>query len=229
MRLNGLAAAVLAAVLAPVVAGLGQEEIIGFGRAPKDGLQLAGHGVGKGQILVSEDDYWGVIRAAGDLALDFGRVTGTNYTLSNGKKGAKPARFEFDPVDVKDNTKYATTKKQHLEGPQYADPDPAKTVIIAGTIGHSKYIDDLIRAGKVDVSKIKGKWESFVTKVVRDPVPGVREALVIAGSMPRGTIFGIYDVSEQMGVSPWYFWADVAVAQNKDVYVRRGQKTSSRR
>ncbi|KAI9170762.1 Kinesin-like protein 6 [Paramyrothecium foliicola] len=223
MRTLSLAAAL--AGLASVVAGLGQKQIIGFGAANRDSFQLAGRGVNSGQILVSSDDYWGVIRAAGDLGLDFGRVTGTNYTLSNGKRDAKPAKFDFDPVDVKDNTKFATTKKQSFEGPPYANPDPAKTVIIAGTIGHSKYIDDIVRAGKIDVSKIKGKWESFVTKVVKDPVPGVPEALVIAGSMPRGTIYGIYDISEQIGVSPWYFWADVAIKKNKDIHVRRSQKT----
>jgi hypothetical protein len=103
MRTLSLAAAL--AGLASVVAGLGQKQIVGFGAAPKDAFQLAGRGVGKGQILVSGDDYWGVIRAAGDLAVDFGRVTGTNYTLSNGKKNSKPAKFEFQPVDVKDNTK----------------------------------------------------------------------------------------------------------------------------
>jgi hypothetical protein len=103
MRPLSLAAALTG--LASVAAGLGQQQIIGFGAAPRDSMPLAGRGVGRGQILVSGDDYWGVIRAAGDLALDFGRVTGTNYTLSNGRKGAKPAKFEFEPVDVTDNTK----------------------------------------------------------------------------------------------------------------------------
>jgi hypothetical protein len=64
-----------------------------------------------------------------------------------------------------------------------------------------------------------------VSKVVKNPAPGIPEALVIAGSIPRGTIYGIYDISEQIGVSPWYFWADVAVKQNKDIYVKRDQKT----
>lgn len=75
------------------------------------------------------------------------------------------------------------------------------------------------------MSAIEGEWEAFVTKVVKDPIPGCAEALVIAGSMPRGTIYGLYDISEQIGVSPWYFWADVATPRNSEIYVSRGQKT----
>ena len=62
---------------------------------------------------------------------------------------------------------------------------------------------------KIDVSSIAGKWESFLIQVVAKPLPGVSSALVIAGSDKRGTIYGIYDLSEQIGVSPWYWWADV--------------------
>jgi hypothetical protein len=86
-----------------VVAALGQERIIslnGTGAA----LQIAGGPVSKGQILVSSNDYWGVIRAAGDLALDFGRVTGTNYTLSNGEAGSEPAIYQYRPVNNMNNT-----------------------------------------------------------------------------------------------------------------------------
>jgi hypothetical protein len=77
-----------------------------------------------------------------------------------------------------------------------------RTAIIVGTIGKSPLIDSLIRARKLDVKTIKGKWESFQTQLVRNPAPGVSQALVIAGSDKRGSIFGIYEVSEQIGVSP---------------------------
>jgi hypothetical protein len=59
--------------------------------------------------------------------------------------------------------------------------------------------------------------------VVNAPLPGIEHALVICGSDKRGTIFGIYDLSEQMGVSPWYFWADVAIRHQSAVYVRPGR------
>ena len=99
-------------------------------------------------------------------------------------------------------------------------------MIIAGTIGHSKLIDELIDAGKLDVSAIDGKWESFTTQLIDEPVPGCPKAVVIAGSDPRGTIFGIYDISEQIGVSPWYWWADVPVRQHKDIFVVRPETTA---
>ena len=96
-------------------------------------------------------------------------------------------------------------------------------VLLIGTIGKSPTIDKLIRERKIDVSQIDGKWESTLIEVVPNPLPGVARGLVIAGSDRRGTIYGIYDLSEQIGVSPWYWWADVPV-QHKDVlYVKAGR------
>lgn len=85
-------------------------------------------------------------------------------------------------------------------------------------------VDKLIESGAIDVSAVKGEWESFVSQVVKNPIDGTDRALVIAGSDPRGTIYGIYDVSEQIGVSPWYFWADVPPKQNKDIYALPDKK-----
>lgn len=93
--------------LLPAVAGLGQQSIVAFNKSD-DAFQLVGGDTGSGQIRVSKDEYWGVIRAAGDLAVDFGRVTGTNFTLSNGKKESSPAKYRFKPVDVKNNTHVST-------------------------------------------------------------------------------------------------------------------------
>jgi hypothetical protein len=98
-----------------------------------------------------------------------------------------------------------------------------RTAIIVGTIGKSRLIDDLARTGKIDVRRIAGKWESFFLQVVSSPLAGVSSGLVIAGSDKRGTIYGIYDLSEQMGVSPWYWWADVPVQHKDALYVRAGK------
>ncbi len=95
----------------------------------------------------------------------------------------------------------------------------SETAIVIGTIGHSPLIDALIEAGKLDVEAIRGKWEAFTLQVVEDPAPGVERAFVIAGSDRRGTIFGIYEISEQIGVSPWYWWADVPVQPREALYL----------
>lgn len=88
----------------PLVSSLGQKQIISFKSDGDETFQLAGGDVSNGQILVDKDEYWGVIRAAGDLAIDFGRVTKNNLSLSNGEEGAEPALFKYDPADVSNNT-----------------------------------------------------------------------------------------------------------------------------
>ncbi|KAI0422852.1 hypothetical protein F5X98DRAFT_360489 [Xylaria grammica] len=205
------------AAWASLVAALGQQPVVSFTRTPK-AFQIAGGEISKPQILISSGDNWGVIRAAGDLARDFGRVTGTNFTLSNGNERAKPAIYEYQPAAA-NYTHYDTNGTQYFTGPEYTDPSAKDTVIIAGTLGRSKIVDDLVKAGKLDVTKIKEKWESFVTQVVEEPIDGCPKAVVIAGSDPRGVIFGLYDISEQIGVSPWYWWADVPIKENREIFV----------
>ena len=101
--------------------------------------------------------------------------------------------------------------------------DPANRIaLVAGTLGHNKLIRQLIDSGKIKTDEIAGKWESFQIATVADPIPGVDQALVILGSDRRGTIYGIYEISQQIGVSPWYWWADVPVQHHDSLYVRRG-------
>jgi len=95
-------------------------------------------------------------------------------------------------------------------------------VVLVGTLGKSSLVDQLIKSGKLDVSSIKGKWEHYQIQVVKKPLPGLNQALVIVGSDKRGTIYGIYDISEKIGVSPWYWWADVPVRHNDNLYIRPG-------
>ncbi len=101
--------------------------------------------------------------------------------------------------------------------------DSGKHVVIIGTIGKSAMIDRLIREKKIDVSEFTGKWESFLIQVVPEPLPGVDSALVICGSDKRGTIYGMYDLSEQIGVSPWYYWADVPATHHDELFVKAGK------
>jgi hypothetical protein len=98
--------------------------------------------------------------------------------------------------------------------------------IVIGTIGKSKWIDGLVSTKKLDVNGIKGKWESFIITTIENPQPNVKKCLVIAGSDKRGTIYGIYELSKQLGVSPWYWWADVPSKKRSAAYVLSGRYVS---
>lgn len=100
-----------------------------------------------------------------------------------------------------------------------------KRMIIVGTLG-SRYIKELAKQGKIDEKQLKGKNEKYLMSVVPQPMAGVDEALVIAGSDRRGAIYGIYELSEQIGVSPWYDWADVPVERQKNLSIIRGTYTA---
>lgn len=95
----------------------------------------------------------------------------------------------------------------------------AQQAVLIGTIGQSSLIDGLIADGKVDVTAIDNKWEAYTAVVVDNPMSGVDKALVIIGNDRRGTAFGVFALSESMGVSPWYFWGDVPVAQKDALYI----------
>ena len=97
-----------------------------------------------------------------------------------------------------------------------------KLAVIIGTVGKSPLIDGLVKSGKVNAGGIASKWESFIITTVSNPMPGVDQALVIAGSDKRGTIYGIYEISEQIGVSPWYWWADVPVKHHDNLFIKAG-------
>lgn len=99
----------------------------------------------------------------------------------------------------------------------------AREVVLVGTIGRSALIDGLVAAGKLDVSGVRGRWETSLQTVVERPMPGVERAFVVAGSDPRGTIFGAYDVSYGIGVSPWHWWDDVPPTHRDEVWVRPGR------
>lgn len=100
---------------------------------------------------------------------------------------------------------------------------PTEDFLLVGTLGHSALIDQLVAKGKLDVSAIRGRWETSITQVVTDPCPGVHHALVIAGADKRGTIFGVYSLSEQIGVSPWSWWADVRIPHHDVLSVSPGR------
>jgi Glycosyl hydrolase family 115/Gylcosyl hydrolase family 115 C-terminal domain len=104
-----------------------------------------------------------------------------------------------------------------------SDTNPSqRDVVIIGTIGRSPLVDGLVRQRKLDVSSVAGRWETFLIQTVANPAPGIARGLVIAGSDKRGTIFGIYDLSARIGVSPWTWWADVPVRRESELFVLPG-------
>ncbi len=91
----------------------------------------------------------------------------------------------------------------------------ARANIIVGTIGHSAAIDRLVKQRRLDAKLLQGKHEKFIITLIDGQ-------LVIAGSDRRGTIYGIYELSQQMGVSPWYDWADVPIEHHDSIFVNKG-------
>ena len=137
-------------------------------------------------ILVSKNDFSGVLKVAGHLENDIFQVSNLH-----------PKRI---------NTIF----------------EAQNFVVIIGTIGKSEIIDQLAKEGKIDANQLRGKWEKFTTQVVENPFKGIKKALVIAGSDKRGTIYGIYDLSNQIGVSPWYYWADIPIEKQSELHVLPG-------
>ncbi|KAI0651150.1 hypothetical protein C8Q79DRAFT_1004466 [Trametes meyenii] len=142
-------------------------------------------------ILLSPDEWPGVQRAASDFASDIEQVTSVKPALRN-----------------------VTTPTAQASLASFGT-----NVVIVGTLGKSALIDTVVNRTKLDVSSIEGKWEAFLAKEVADPLPGIKSAYVIVGADKRGTIFALYDHSEQFGVSPWYWWADVPTTKHSNLFV----------
>lgn len=99
--------------------------------------------------------------------------------------------------------------------------DPSLPVVVIGTLGHSPALDALVTAGRLDVSALHGKWETFLLATI-DDTEGSPPTFVIAGSDRRGTAFGVYEVSQMIGVSPWHWWADVTPRHRDDLILPDG-------
>jgi hypothetical protein len=162
-------------------------------------------------ILFSDTDHKVVAIAARDLADDIKRVSGRAPALA-----ALPPAFDFRP----------STFNASAFSP---------SAVLIGTLGRSPLIDALVSSGKLaaaaggpGVSALRGQWETFLITVVDDPFPGsgIARALVIAGSDRRGTAFGVYELSQMIGVSPWHWWADVAPSPKTECTLPAGARVS---
>jgi len=103
---------------------------------------------------------------------------------------------------------------QQLRGP----------TVIVGVLGQSATIERLVRERKLDVGGLAGTWEGFRQAVVDRPFPGVPRALVIVGADRRGAVFGLYDLSAKIGVSPWHWFADVPVVHRDTLNISAGTR-----
>ena len=94
--------------------------------------------------------------------------------------------------------------------------------IIIGSLDQSQWIKNLVSKKLIDVKELRDKREKYIIQTIKNPIAGVEEAVVIAGSDMRGTIYGIYELSQQIGVSPWYYWADVPVQKHTSISIKNG-------
>ena len=135
------------------------------------------------------------------------------FTIVQGGKAAAVSVSSGESVVVRKVAQLLASDVQRVTGVlPVVTNKPSGASVVIGTIGHNSYIDRLIARGKLDVSAIRGGWEQYMLKVVDG-------RLVIVGSDRRGTAYGVLSLSEAMGVSPWYWWADVPVPHRDNLYV----------
>ncbi len=154
-------------------------------------------------------------------------LSSARFTLVEAGKPVSILMDEADDIGVRiaaANLQEDFAKVTGRKATLLSRPDD-KRLVIVGTL-NSRFVKEMAKRKKLDVSPLKGKWEKYVMTVIAEPLEGIDEALVIAGSDKRGTIYGIYELSEQLGVSPWYDWADVPVRQQQNLSMAKGTYTA---
>ncbi|GLX67511.1 glycosyl hydrolase 115 family protein [Paenibacillus glycanilyticus] len=162
----------------------------------------------------AQDEDEGIVKETGEVG-DF--PLAVNATAANiWVDAAEEAPVRRVVNDLKDDIKRVTNLDANVSSETAL---PAGPVVIVGTLANSAQIQSLVSEGKItadEVNAIQNKWEAYLIKVLDD------NTLVIAGSDNRGAIFGVYELSERMGVSPWYFFADTAIQTKSAVYIAAG-------
>ncbi len=164
-------------------------------------------------LALGEKSYLNAKAKSGDLTLANSAGTATLYVDAKDHAGVQRA-----VQNLQRDIENVTTKKSVISHDETSLQNQA---VIIGTIGQSQLIDALIASKKIDVSGIKNQWDAYQLSVVQNPTPKIKQALVIVGSNKRGTSYGIYDLTEQIGVSPWYWWADVPVKKKSAIYIAK--------
>lgn len=117
--------------------------------------------------------------------------------------------------DLVEDLEKVTGRKAKLN-PRF-DPKSGGQVVV-GTLGASSAVDSLLAETELDVSELEGAWESFIIAVVGE---GKESNLAIIGSDRRGTAYGVYELSQAIGVSPWNWWADVSAKKAENLFVSK--------
>jgi hypothetical protein len=165
--------------------------------------------------------FLGFTAIAQDIIQDHKNGTGFPIVFSNG-----PATVIFDKKE--DSTVHIAAKLfiddiERVSGKRSKLINTIakeKNIIIIGTIGKSTFLQQLVKEKKLAVETLTGQWDGYQIQIIKNPFKGVDQALIIAGSNKRGAAYGTLELSRQMGVSPWYWWADVPVKKKNEIYVK---------
>lgn len=167
------------------------------------------------------------VNAADHKGISFNELSSDRFTLIENGNPISLLLDETDDIGVQIAAKALQKDFKMVSGKEakILNEPSEKSVVIIGTL-ESKYIKQIIKNKKLDKKELEGKYEKYIMTTIANPIEGVDEALVIAGSDKRGTIYGIYELSEQIGVSPWYDWADVPVYEQKNISLAKGTYTA---
>lgn len=157
--------------------------------------------------LVSLVTFAGAVHAIGQAScVAFKSAPSTFPVVTSGKgtpillssddwPGVQRAAFDF-ASDIQQ----VTGIKPTLSNVTSSSTPKLSSAIIIGTLGKSSLIQQVVQHAKLDVSSVEGQWESFLAQEVQNPLPGISSAYVIIGADKRGSIYALYDHSEQFGV-----------------------------
>lgn len=165
--------------------------------------------------------------AADHKGISYNELSSDRFTLIENGNPISLLLDETDDIGVQIAAKALQNDFKMVSGKEakILNEPSEKSVVIIGTL-ESKYIKQIIKSKKIDKKELEGKYEKYIMTTIANPIEGVEEALVIAGSDKRGTIYGIYELSEQIGVSPWYDWADVPVLEQRNISLAKGTYTA---
>ena len=134
------------------------------------------------------------------------------YDTSESILVEKSARFLSDDIEKVSGRKPAVSTTENFR---------SSNIIIIATADNNPLINKLVAEKKLNIDELRGQWERFIIKTIEKPFPGTKQALVIVGSDRRGAAYGVFTLSQKMGVSPWYWWADVPVEKHDEIYLEK--------